>query len=127
MKKIVILTCLKSVTCCTGAACLAAFNNRSGAFQQYQSEELELAAFCHCNGCDSILEQDDGMQEKTERILKIHPDAVHVGVCTLCGDTGERCKTVKKLIKIFQDNRITVINGTHSSSGFSDIGTPVMK
>ena len=124
MKKIAILTCLKSVNCCTGAACLTAFYNRSGAFQQYVDEELELTTFCHCNGCDSILEQDNGMQEKLERILKIHPDAVHLGVCTLKQET-DRCKTVEKFIKIFQDNGIAVIDGTHSSSRLHNIGKQI--
>mgnify|MGYP001838814475 CR=1 FL=1 len=124
-KKIVILTCLKSVNYCTGAACLKAFYNRSGAFRQYQEEILELVAFCHCNGCDSILEQDNGMQEKLERILKINPDAVHLGVCTLHKDTGQRCQTIQMFIKIFQDNDIAVIDGTHGSLRLLNIGMPI--
>lgn len=123
-KKIVILTCLKATNGCTGAACLTAFHNRSGAFQQYLDEELELMAFCHCNGCGSVLEQDSGMQEKLERILKIHPDAVHLGVCTLKKETG-RCKTIEQFIKIFQDNGIPVIDGTHNSPRLPNIGTPI--
>ncbi len=125
-KKIVILTCLKSVDCCTGAACLAAFNNRTGAFQRYQAEELELSAFFHCNGCNSVLEQDNGLLEKLDRILKIHPDAVHLGVCTLKKETG-RCKTIEQFIKVFQDNGIAVIDGTHSSPRLPNIGMPIAK
>lgn len=125
-KRIVILTCLKSVDCCTGAACLAAFNNRTGAFRQYQTEALELSAFFHCNGCESVLEQDSGMQEKLERILKIRPDAVHLGVCTLKNETG-RCKTIEQFITVFQDNGIAVIDGTHSSPLLPNIGIPITK
>ena len=125
MKKIVILTCLKATGCCTGAACLTAFYNRSGGFRPYQGEELELAAFCHCNGCESMPEQDAGMQEKMERILKIHPDAVHLGVCTLRKDTGRRCETIAKLVKAFQDSGIAVIDGTHSSPRLPNLGTPI--
>lgn len=125
-KKIVILTCLKSVDYCTGAACLTAFNCGSGAFRQYQNEELELAAFCHCNGCASIVAQDQGMQEKIERILKIHPDAVHLGVCTLHKETGKRCETINTLVNIFRDNGISVVDGTHNSSRLPDIGRRIV-
>lgn len=125
MKTIVIFTCLKSTANCTGASCLTALHNRTGAFRQYQGEPLELAAFCHCNGCSSTLEQDSGMQEKIERILTIHPDAVHFGICTLRKDTGQRCKTIEKFIKLFQQNGIAVINGTHSSPRLSDIGNSI--
>lgn len=103
---------------------MAAFHNRTGAFRQYQAEELELSAFCHCNGCDSELKADKGMQEKLERILQIHPEAVHLGVCTL-KENGERCKTIEQFIKIFQDNGIAVIDGTHSSSLLTSIGMPI--
>ncbi len=125
MKKIAILTCLKSAgSCCTGAACLEAFYNRKGGFGQYIGEELQLVAFCHCNGCESILDTDNGMKEKLERILSIHPDAVHLGVCTLKGDAG-RCGTIVEFIKIFIENGIQVIDGTHSSSRLLNIGVPV--
>lgn len=105
---------------------MAAFNNRTGAFQQYQTEELELSAFFHCNGCNSVLEQDNGLLEKLDRILKIHPDAVHLGVCTLKKETG-RCKTIEQFIKVFQDNGIAVIDGTHSSPRLPNIGMPIAK
>lgn len=127
MKKIIILTCLKAAKSCTGAACLKAFNNRSGGFGQYQGEELELEAFCHCNGCDSVFEQDEGMKEKLDRILSISPDAVHLGVCTVHRDTGKRCETIEKLIDFFRDNNITVIDGTHNSSRLPNIGMPITK
>ena len=105
---------------------MTAWNNKTGAFQQYQAEELELLAFCYCNGCGSILEQDNGMQEKLKRILQIHPDAVHLGVCTL-NEKGERCKVIQKFIEIFQNNDIAVIDGTHSSSRLYNIGMPITK
>lgn len=127
MKKIAILTCLNSVgNNCTGASCLAAFNNRSGAFQQYQDEDLQLAAFFQCNGCDKDFQNMDGMKEKIDRILKIRPDAVHLGVCTLKKDAG-RCGNIEAMTDIFRAHGLSVINGTHNSSRLQDIGTPVWK
>ena len=62
------------------------------------------------------------MQEKLERILKIHPDAVHLGVCTLKQET-DQCKTVEKFIKIFQDNGIAVIDERIAVQGFTISGS----
>ena len=42
MKRIVILRCLGSNNVCTGAACLKAFNKKTGAFARYGEEPLEL-------------------------------------------------------------------------------------
>lgn len=38
MKRIVILRCLRSNNVCTGAACMRAFNTKSGAFARYGEE-----------------------------------------------------------------------------------------
>ena len=43
MKRIVILRCLRSNNVCTGAACMRAFNTKSGAFARYGEEPLETA------------------------------------------------------------------------------------
>ena len=125
MKKIVMLTCLRAAgSSCTGEACFGALNCRTGAFSRYSGEEIELSAFFHCNGCESEVAQDEGMLEKLARIRKIRPDAVHLGVCTLRRESG-RCGTVKKIVKILQNDGIAVIDGTHASPRISDIGRPV--
>ena len=88
MKRIVILTCLKASRVCTGAACFQAFNQRTRAFARYGKEPLEIEAFMRCSGCGHTLENDRGLQEKVERIVKLHPEAVHLGICC-CHDGGE--------------------------------------
>lgn len=126
MKKIAMLVCANSVgSVCTGAACMKAFNECSGAFSQYRAENLELAAFFQCNGCQSEFAQDENLQKKIHRILEIHPDAVHLGVCTLHKDSGLRCETIQKMSHIFLENGISVINGTHSSQRLPDLGRPI--
>lgn len=125
MKQIVLLNCMNSLgKGCTGAACMKAFNQRTGAFQQYKDERLELAAFLLCSGCGKDLHQDEDLQKKINRILEIHPDAVHLGVCTLKKDTG-RCRIIEAMAHIFLENGICVINGTHDSPQLPDIGQPV--
>lgn len=127
MKKIVMLTCLKSAnSCCTGAACFQAVHDRTGAFAQYGDEELQVAAFMHCNGCGVMPEEQEGLKEKVERIVSIRPDAVHLGVCTMHKD-GTRCPVIQKIYSVFQENGIPVINGTHNSAGFTQIGAPIPK
>ncbi|SHJ55715.1 Predicted metal-binding protein [Hathewaya proteolytica DSM 3090] len=113
MKRIAILTCLKSASSvCTGAGCFKAVNQRRGTFEQYREEEIQIEAFFQCNGCHSKLEEDKGMEEKLQRIIDIKPDAVHVGICTMNKD-GKRCETIEKIINLLEESHIKCISGTH--------------
>ena len=69
MKKIAILTCIKSNSVCTGASCLKAMNERTRSFAPYKGEPLQLMAFLHCNGCACDYDTDPGFLEKLERLL----------------------------------------------------------
>ena len=109
MKKIVMLTCLKANTVCTGAGCLKAFNERTKTFSRYGGEELELEAFFRCNGCGVW---DEGMEEKLERLISIKPDAVHLGVCTKLKD-GTRCPTIERIAKRLEEDGAHIVDGTH--------------
>ena len=72
MKRIVILRCLGSNNVCTGAACLKAFNKKTGAFARYGEEPLELEAYWSCNGCgDCHFKYQEGIEEKLERIISL--------------------------------------------------------
>ncbi len=114
MKKIVILTCKKSSVVCTGAGCLKAFNQKTKSFERYGDEQLELEAFFHCNGCDENGRGiwDDGMKEKVERLLSIHPDAVHMGVCTKLKDKS-RCPTIQRVADLLKQQGAVLVDGTH--------------
>ena len=93
MKKIVMLTCLRAETVCTGAGCFSALNGRTHRFREYGDEELQVSAFMKCSGCGHFPRQDKGLDEKIERILEIHPDAIHLGIC--CCNNG-KSKTLCK-------------------------------
>lgn len=116
MKKIVVLRCLKAEENCAGASCLKAFNNKSAYLSRYADQEIELAAFMSCNGCENIkFSSKIGFNEKLERILRIRPDAVHIGICCQTRTADKRrCKYILKIIDFFEQNNIKVVWGTHS-------------
>ena len=113
MKKIAILTCLDVCQVCTGAACFAAWNSRTGGFARYAGEEVSLAAFLHCNGCGKDPETDPGMAEKLDRLARIGVDTVHTGVCTVRRETGELCPTIEAISRLLRQREIAVTHGTH--------------
>lgn len=117
MKHIAILRCLRSNDVCTGAACMQAFNKRTGAFAKYGEEELELEAYWSCNGCgDCYLKNQQGIEEKLRRIMNMQLDAVHVGVCIMQRTAqGERvrCKKIGELCEHLREAGIKIVEGTH--------------
>lgn len=116
MKKVAMLVCKNAVgNKCTGSGCMRAFNNKTGIFERYSQEELELQAFFQCNGCEKSLDEDEGLKKKVERILELQPDSVHVGMCTIKKDIQKHCETIKNMTQIFKESGIEVVNGTHNS------------
>ena len=117
MKRIVILRCLRSNNVCTGAACLKAFNKKTGAFTRYGEEALELEAYWSCNGCgDCHFKYQEGIEEKLERIIGLKPDAVHVGACVKQRtDNGDEvtCKTIEEICERLEAAGLTIVEGTH--------------
>lgn len=126
MKRIAMLVCEKSLgRGCTGFGCMKALNERAGAFAAYEAEEVELEAFFPCCGCGRTPEQEEGLQKKIDRIVELRPDAVHVGICTLNKETKRRCGTIERMIRAFLNEGIPVIDGTHKSPWYENIGQPV--
>lgn len=70
MKKIVMLTCPRAETVCTGAGCFSALNGRTHRFREYGDEELQVSAFMKCNGCGHFPRQDKGLDEKSRGFWK---------------------------------------------------------
>lgn len=119
MKKLGILTCLDACQVCTGALCFEAFNGRERYFSQYAGQEVMLAAFLHCNGCQGHPEtvdprSDPGIMEKLDRLQTIGVEVVHTGVCTICNrDTGEICPVILTMEDMIRQRGIEVFHGTH--------------
>lgn len=115
MKKIAILTCLKSNNNCTRASCLQAFYNKTGYFSKYKDEEIKLVALWTCQGCmDNRLYDEEGFKEKIQRIFAIGTDTVHIGVCCITRNDMIFCKEIKKICEILNENNIKIVFGTHN-------------
>lgn len=112
MKKIAILTCLKSNEVCTGAACLRALNTRQKYFEMYKDTEVELVAFSKCNGCSQSLADNRGLQEKVKRLITIGTEVVHLGIC-VNNNEGNECDIIAEVAQELEKNGIEVIRGTH--------------
>lgn len=113
MRHIAILTCLEACQVCTGASCLAAWNQRDRHFAPYAGADAVLEAFLHCNGCGRDPASDPGMAEKLERLTAIGVDTVHLGVCAVRRETGGLCPTMETLSTLLRQRGIQVVMGTH--------------
>lgn len=112
VKKIAMLNCLKANEVCTGAACFKAFQEKSRSFARYKGEDIAIAAFMRCNGCEKDPLTDKGIQEKVERLHSEGVSAVHVGVCTKNRES-ERCPTIQTIMEMLKKQGIQVVDGTH--------------
>ena len=114
MKKIAILSCLKSNDVCAGCACLSAFNKRIRSFAPYEGEELELTAFMRCSNCvkDGDPMEDKGFVEKLERLVQEGTEILHIGICAGMTE-AEGCPGMLKMVQAFRDKGVQVVWGTH--------------
>lgn len=117
MKKIAVLRCLKTSASCAGSGCLRAFNERTQAFGRYRGEEVQLGAVWTCNGCgDSLLENQEGLRKKIERMKKMGICALHLAKCTKkADDSGEkrRCPVIQAIADELAGAGIEIVDGTH--------------
>lgn len=112
MKKIAIINCLNANDVCAGVGCLAALDARSAHFARYAGEEVKLCAFMRCSRCGVDPEDDRGMMEKLERLVKCGVECAHIGVCAQRRD-GTTCPHMEKTAQWLQSHNIEVIWGTH--------------
>lgn len=114
MKKIAILRCLEVSQRCTGSGCLKAWNNRDKAFAQYAEEDVTLAAFLNCNGCDNDPGTDEGILKKLDRLQKMGVEIVHTSGCTMKNRENQAyCGNIEKIVGMLHDRGIQTVHGTH--------------
>ena len=112
MKKIAIVACLNANDVCAGAACLEALYQRKAHFASYGGEEVKLCAFMRCSRCGVDPEEDRGMTEKLERLVKCGVEVAHIGVCAKKRD-GTICPHMEKTAEWLTAHGIKVVWGTH--------------
>ncbi len=112
MKKIAIFACGNANDVCAGVSCLEALEGRRAYFQEYAGEEVKLCAFLRCSHCGIDPEDDPGMMEKLERIVRCGVETVHVGVCAHRRD-GSLCPHMEKAARWMENRGVSIIWGTH--------------
>lgn len=114
MKKIAILRCLETSKRCTGSGCLKAWNEKTKAFARYAGEEVCLAAFFNCNGCDRDPLTDGEMLRKLDRLQSMGVTAVHTAGCTVKDrETRRCCENIEKIAGLLRQRGIEIVPGTH--------------
>lgn len=117
MKKLAVLRCLKTSASCAATGCFKAFNNKEKAFEAYKDEDVQMTAMWTCNGCgNSMLENQEGIQKKIERMKLAEVDVVHLSNCTSKkNEAGERvqCPTITKIAAELEAAGIKIVDGTH--------------
>ena len=117
MKKIAIIRCLKTSASCAGAGCLRVMYDKEKSFAQYGDEELRLMAMWTCNGCgESMLENQEGIRKKIERMKDLEIDVRHLSSCTSKKDEqGEKhlSPTIKAIADELAASGIIIVKGTH--------------
>ena len=114
MKKIAILNCLKANQNCSGNGCFKALNERSGGFEPYKDEEVEVTAFTRCSNCGKTTDEDEGMKKKLDRIADVGTETVHIGVCARAKD-GTHCRFMQNHADYLTGRGVEVIWKTHAA------------
>lgn len=118
MKKIAVLRCLITSASCAATGCFTAFNEKTKQFARYEGEDVQLAAMWTCNGCgNSMLENQEGIKKKIERMAKNEIKVVHLSAC--CSKKQEDgtkvlCPNIVKIAERLQAMGIEIVNGTHN-------------
>jgi predicted metal-binding protein len=79
MKNIAIVNCLEVSKRCSGNGCIKAFNNKQGAFEKYEEENLVMTSFIQCSGCGEGVVED--LVTQCEELKKSNVKAIHLSSC----------------------------------------------
>lgn len=109
------MACLKANDVCAGASCLDALYERKSTFSIYEGEEIRLTAFLRCSQCQVFPEDDPGMTEKLNRIVSSGTETVHIGICSVNGETGELCPYMECAARWLREQGMKIVWGTHGT------------
>lgn len=108
MKKLGIMVCKKHGLGCMGTGCFRVFNEKQKYFERYKDEDIQMAAFTDCSGCDADLSSDELFLKKINSLKEKNITTVHIAACI-----GEKCTRRNDIISAFRSNGIEVVEGTH--------------
>lgn len=117
MKRIAIFTCLKTTAECAGCGCMKAYNRKTGTFEEYANQEVELLSFFQCSRCieQEGAEPDKNLIKKLDRLVSESVQKVHIGICTK--KNGVKCPGAKMVQQLLQERGIATVEGTHPRHG----------
>jgi len=79
MKRIGIINCLEVSRRCSSSGCLKAALGRTGAFERYAGEEVQVISLVHCNGCGH--EAVEQVLTRARRMREVGVEVIHLSTC----------------------------------------------
>ena len=113
MKKIAILTCIKSNSVCTGASCLKAMNERTRSFAPYKGEPLQLMAFLALQRLCVRLRYRPGNFWKNWSAWSKSAWRLSTPVFAPESMMGAKCPQITKILSKMEEKGMKVVRGTH--------------
>ena len=106
MNKIAILSCQKSATTCCAVDCLRFLAERQRSFQNYAGQEVQLAGFTTCCGCESDPRADEDFKKKMEHLLKAGVAEVHISACVTA--EKKKCPQKNRIFEVIEANGMRI-------------------
>jgi len=79
MRKIGIINCYEVSKKCSSSGCFKALHDRTGSFERYAGEEVQIISFVHCNGCGE--ETVGQVLARADRMREVGVDVIHLSTC----------------------------------------------
>lgn len=106
MNKIAIMSCSKAAAKCCGIDCLRFLAERDRSFCKYAGQEVQLAGFTTCCGCDCDPRTSEDFSSKIAHLLKAGATEVHISSCV----TSEKrnCPQKDAMFDLLRANGLTI-------------------
>lgn len=106
MNKIAIMSCSKAAAKCCGIDCLRFLAERDRSFCKYAGQEVQLAGFTTCCGCDCDPRTSEDFSSKIAHLLKAGATEVHISSCV----TSEKrnCPQKDAMFDLLRSNGLTL-------------------
>lgn len=107
-EKIAVMHCRKIGRDCTGSGCFSAFYEHRGAFAQWQGQDVQLAAFFDCSGCDADKHSDPDFLKKLNRLKELNIRCLHLATCCV-----KHCQQLSEIQAELGKEGIPFVTGSH--------------